>query len=199
MKTINPPVIATWILEHLTPGDRNDALFGDLLEEFSSGRSASWYWRQVAAAIAIGYFREIRARSLVLVFATLWTALAPAWWFFALWFAAHSAGFILPWPDSTILGEFISVSLSLWAGFAAYLLLYALVGRTLVLERVVRGFWIGPLTFALLIILIKALSHPLGFATSLNRLTILTYFLSLVAAAWRVRTRVTSQSNAIAS
>ena len=79
MKNIDPPVIATWILEHLTPGHRNDALSGDLLEEFLSGRSANWYWRQVLAAIATASFREVRTHSPLLIFAALWTIFAPAW------------------------------------------------------------------------------------------------------------------------
>lgn len=46
-----PPTIATWMLKHLVLGDRNEALEGDLLEEFQRRRSASWYWRQVLGAI----------------------------------------------------------------------------------------------------------------------------------------------------
>lgn len=48
---MTPPTAATWILKHLLLGEGNEALEGDLLEEFQRGRSASWYWRQVLGAI----------------------------------------------------------------------------------------------------------------------------------------------------
>jgi len=38
-----PPALATWMLKHLVLGKRNEALEGDLLEEFQRRRSASWY------------------------------------------------------------------------------------------------------------------------------------------------------------
>jgi preprotein translocase subunit SecY len=51
MTPIEPPSVATWLLKHL--GRRNDALAGDLLEEYRRGRSAAWYWRQVLTAIVV--------------------------------------------------------------------------------------------------------------------------------------------------
>ena len=46
MKTSNPPVVATWMLQHLTLRSESEALAGDLLEQFRMGRRAGWYWRQ---------------------------------------------------------------------------------------------------------------------------------------------------------
>src|SRR5258708_4807573 len=109
MKSTHPPLLATWMLEHWIPGDRNEALAGDLFEEFCGGRSTVWYWRQVMAAIASGCWRELRTGSLALVFAALWIIPAQAWWSLALWSASHYAGFILPWPYSFSLGAAIVV------------------------------------------------------------------------------------------
>jgi hypothetical protein len=201
MKSIDPPFIATWILEHLVPGERNEALAGDLLEEFRSGRSAAWYWRQVLAAIAIATLREIRARSLLLGFAALWTLLAPAWWFFGVRFLAPGVSFVLPWPYSAVFVTAISALLSLWAGLAGYVLLYALIGRNFHLERVLRGLWIGPLLLFLFTTLpIRASLHRLGIGgtASLAGLMFLQHFLSLVAAAWKVRVCVVADSKVIA-
>jgi hypothetical protein len=61
MRSAKPPVLAAWLLEHLTPGDKHDALVGDLLEEFQRRRSAGWFWRQVLCAIPASLFHEIRA------------------------------------------------------------------------------------------------------------------------------------------
>src|ERR1700730_13903178 len=59
MKSSKPPAIATWILEHLVVGKKHEALAGDLSEEFSQGRSAAWYWRQVFVAILVGLSKEL--------------------------------------------------------------------------------------------------------------------------------------------
>ena len=57
--TLIPPTIATWMLKYLVLGDKNEALEGDLLEEFERRRSASWYWRQVFGAI-LGFSNLMR-------------------------------------------------------------------------------------------------------------------------------------------
>jgi hypothetical protein len=57
------PRLASIILDLLAPG--NEALLGDLEEEFSRGRSTAWYWRQVLTAIALQGPLAVRARGLV--------------------------------------------------------------------------------------------------------------------------------------
>lgn len=57
-----PPVLAQTLLEWVDPA--NDALHGDLLEEFAAGRSRAWYWRQVAAAAGVAAVRPVRAHGL---------------------------------------------------------------------------------------------------------------------------------------
>jgi hypothetical protein len=58
-----PPRLASFLLERLAPG--NEALHGDLEEEFSAGRGTAWYWRQVLAAVAQQGPLAVRARGLV--------------------------------------------------------------------------------------------------------------------------------------
>ena len=58
-----PPRLASLLLEQFAPG--NEALHGDLDEEFSDGRSSTWYWRQVIATIARQGPLAVRARGLV--------------------------------------------------------------------------------------------------------------------------------------
>ena len=57
MRHTEPPSAATWLLKRL--GRRNESLVGDLLEEYRRGRSSSWYWRQVVAAIAVGRAKAV--------------------------------------------------------------------------------------------------------------------------------------------
>jgi len=49
----------------------NDCLIGDLMEEYSNGRSNAWYWKQVLMAVAIAFYREISAHKLLAVRAVL--------------------------------------------------------------------------------------------------------------------------------
>jgi hypothetical protein len=47
-----PPALALWLLDRLGFARGNAPLVGDLLEEFRSGRSALWFWRQTLTVVA---------------------------------------------------------------------------------------------------------------------------------------------------
>ena len=53
-----PPRLAVWLLDRLGYTRSNSPLAGDLLEEFGSGRSSGWYWRQTLEVIANGARRN---------------------------------------------------------------------------------------------------------------------------------------------
>jgi hypothetical protein len=53
-----PPRLGMLLLERLGP--RNDALIGDLAEEYRRRRSAFWYWRQVITIVLIGAVDDLR-------------------------------------------------------------------------------------------------------------------------------------------
>ena len=55
-------VIAVWLFDRL---DLDSALAGDLLEERARGRSAFWYWRQVAIAICLVIWRALLGHKLL--------------------------------------------------------------------------------------------------------------------------------------
>jgi len=78
VKSSQPPALATWLVEHLIPGSRNEALAGDLLEQFGRGRSALWYWRQVLVAILVGLVKEWRMLA--------WATVATVCWAFPLYY-----------------------------------------------------------------------------------------------------------------
>ena len=127
MKRVGPPPLATWMLEHFTFGCRNEALAGNLYEEFRSGRSTSWYWRQVVGAIAIGLYRAAGNHSTVALFALLWSMLAPAWLLIVAAVEKHadlnSKFYRMDWPWSTVcdLGLLLLANLVfIWIGIVLY-------------------------------------------------------------------------------
>jgi hypothetical protein len=137
MKLRDTPRLANWMLEHLTLGGSNDALAGDLEEEFEHGRSLGWYWRQVLAAIVFGCGRQLRDHWSAGAFSVLWAVTAtPA--YFLLLLKMRGLGFIgsawrLPWPYSMICELAISlgsVLLVVWVGLTIYLLVFSVGSGT---------------------------------------------------------------------
>jgi hypothetical protein len=130
MNSSTPPRIATWMMQHLSPSDCDEAPAGDLLEEYRAGRSAGWYWLQVIAAIAVSWRRSIWRRRAPLFFAAMWSFLSPAWLLMRLRYYERSR-FIggiweLPWPWSTICHLLLSLAvdmLFIWIGALVYVTL----------------------------------------------------------------------------
>ncbi len=148
-----PPPQATWILEHLTTGTRNEALAGDLLEELRSGRSNRWYWRQVISACAVSWSKSLALRGPMLAFVLLWSALAPAWQviverieaapiFASLWQVLGPL-----WLPFALAGWTALHAAFLWAGVLAYLLANTILGRTIRRREANRAFVLTALVF----------------------------------------------------
>ena len=152
-----PPPIAVWMLEHLTSGDRDEALAGDLLEAFQSGRSNSWYWRQAIGACAVSWFESLRARASMLVFALLWTIMAPAWNVVCQnaesgRLSAHFFLEITPnlgpaWLLVALSGWTVLHAIFLWGGLLIFSLIHTRTGGTLYRDKYKRAFLIAPLIF----------------------------------------------------
>jgi hypothetical protein len=84
-----PPVVAQWLLSRFTTC--SSALQGDVDEEYRTGRSSSWYWRQILDVIMMAVRRDIQRHPilalrgvaigwivLLLIFATLGDGAAEA-------------------------------------------------------------------------------------------------------------------------
>ena len=52
------PSLARWLLQHFGSSPNNDAIMGDIAEQYAQGRSRIWYWQQVVTAIALGMITE---------------------------------------------------------------------------------------------------------------------------------------------
>ncbi len=76
MKHSHPPIVATWLLEHLRSDSVNECLIGDLMEEYGHGRSSAWYWKQAALAILVSSRNDVRAHILISIKALItgWAA-----------------------------------------------------------------------------------------------------------------------------
>lgn len=154
MRRREPPSQATWMLEHLAPAGRDEALSGDLLEEFRRGRSEGWYWWQVLSACGVGWLRSLRARGSLLVFALLWSILAPAWNVVcdriadsanvnALWQVV--GGF---WILPALAGWIVLHSAFVWAGMLIFIAAHGSFRKRLDGGTLRRGFMLAPLILA---------------------------------------------------
>jgi hypothetical protein len=96
MSPRKPPRLATWLLNRSGFAHQNPPLAGDLLEEFRSGRSAAWYWRQTVVVILTGLARQASLRRrLLTAYAIGWaaeTAITFALWRFHLPRQFHPSG-----------------------------------------------------------------------------------------------------------
>jgi hypothetical protein len=146
-----PPSRATWILEHLAAGEQDEALTGDLIEEFRAGRSSLWYWRQVLAACFVSWSSGLSARVPALCFALLWSTLAPVW-YVLLDLSARQLSFEKLFdslaPFSLIIAPIawtIVHAPFLWAGILAYQLAHAWLGKKLGRRELRRAYWLATL------------------------------------------------------
>jgi hypothetical protein len=64
MRPTHPPRLAAFLLNLFAV---NEPLAGDLHEEYLAGRSATWYWRQVLAAVLLGPTRRVEIHELFAV------------------------------------------------------------------------------------------------------------------------------------
>ncbi len=145
MNEMRPPSLATWLLKH-TLGPRHDALAGDLLEEFRSGRSRAWYWRQTRSALAHTWFQSIATRTSAILFTLSLTSIVPAWLLavagvenrFNLHQRFHQMDW--PWPFLCEWGLILSANLLfIWTAIALYLLFHLRVAGTLSLRTFSGG------------------------------------------------------------
>ena len=101
MTSKHPPRIATWMLKHFGSGPNNDAVLGDLAEQYLQKDSAMWYWRQAMKAIPVNFFEEIRGHKWIAA-----RALLMGWGMWILFVTS-----IFPLVTSFFLGDRLGVSI----------------------------------------------------------------------------------------
>ena len=78
-----PPRLAVWLLKRRGGSPENEALLGDLIEEFENGRSSGWFWRQTFEAFTVASDRVMPGLAMqLLILLVAWGV--PAAVFFAL-------------------------------------------------------------------------------------------------------------------
>ena len=209
MRGKEPPPFATWVLEHLTSGERDEALAGDLLEDFRSGRSHAWYWRQVFSACAVSWFESVSVRAPMLVFAFLWSMAAPAWNAFCLMAESErlenrfAVIFGPIWILPALIAWTILHSIFVWGGLVVFTLIYRRFGGIVHPDGFKRAFLLVPVIFVpvygILFLTVSLywfsnLEHvqlqpsPLGQVFDLRLLADvirIPYLLALLAALWK--------------
>ena len=185
------PPVATWMLEHLVPGNLTEALTGDLLEELRSGRSSSWYWRQVLCIIAIAWRREISVHRMAFLFAAFWSILAIPW--MALTHATSFRDLVaivrqMDWPWSAfcpILVQVLPLLAFIWVGLLLSIALNAAITKHFSLRRFREGFVRSALIFMpvwLVAAFLKLLLPPNPWVTTI--FICLPFFVTTLCALW---------------
>ena len=111
--SLQPPRLATWLLDQFSPVLQNAPLAGDLMEAFKQRRSSSWYWRQVFGAILIALPSLLRKQWGCLAYAVGCSGLISPAWFFMIpgaghgsalpqVFALYAKGYAVQWPWSLV-------------------------------------------------------------------------------------------------
>jgi hypothetical protein len=122
MSPRKPPRLADWLLRFFGFYRKDSPLAGDLLEEFESGRSAAWFWRQTLVLLLTGISRNARGARRHLTGGIMgWAVQAPV--AFALWWL-HLPPRLLPHGGpflSSLLAMLIAVAMAvtLTKGFLA--------------------------------------------------------------------------------
>lgn len=75
--TFTTPLVATWLLERWSV---DEALIGDLVEQYQRKRSAAWYWREVLVALFVSGCRTIASHKWLAV-----RAILTGWLVWFLW------------------------------------------------------------------------------------------------------------------
>jgi len=146
-----PPRLATWLLEQLSPVLKNAPLTGDLMEAFKQGRSSGWYWRQVLWAIPIALPHLLRQQWGCLAYAVVCSGLTSTAWFFTavmgrrsglpLVFALYAKGYRIRWPWSLV------YQMAFQTAFQGVIVAFALVAylafsRILNLQNLLRALMV---------------------------------------------------------
>lgn len=87
MTTREPPPFAAWLLTTFVTTRRGESLLGDLFEEYQTGRTPAWYWRETLVALLIAALcegRSLLSRRTAQVFVALGAYSALPVWFFVL-------------------------------------------------------------------------------------------------------------------
>lgn len=107
MRSEQPPVVATWLLERFCA---DVALAGDLAEEYGERRSAAWYWKQAIVAVTVYPSSQILEHK--------WLAVRAIATGLAIWFVFNNAllkGVVQPWMDTPTLKTLYWIAMyALW-------------------------------------------------------------------------------------
>jgi hypothetical protein len=103
-----PPRLADWLLRRLASGPRQQSLIGDLHEQYRSGRTAAWYWRQTVRAIVASTVWDIRRHPLLAIRAVVLTYVFLIPWIF---FTSYMYGATRWWMNDHILSRITPVRL----------------------------------------------------------------------------------------
>jgi hypothetical protein len=101
-----PPKVASWLLRSLGCSRNNEAMLGDIQEQFVAGKSRLWFWLEVAVAIVTGGYASILTRRrLIVKRAMVWTMALVGVFFLGYWTALSPIVIREEMPSATEIAE----------------------------------------------------------------------------------------------
>lgn len=112
MSSVRPPAVATWLLDRFCA---DEALVGDLVEEYADRGSPFWYWKEALGVVTVYSSHEILAHK--------WLAVRAIATGFAVWFVLVNVlirGSLQSWIDQATFAADAPVA---WAAYGRWALL----------------------------------------------------------------------------
>ena len=166
MSNAQPPRFASWLLTRFASGPQSESMMGDLVEQYRSGRSAAWYWRQVVSAVLAGAGRDLRTHKLLTLRAVAFGSLLYFLLSFPVnWLSVAARVRVIGWLAET--GRYSYWSVLLGAQLSSAIFVY--------LACVLSGWIVGRLhsrhsmamvsVYALSVFVLESGMIAVGFAT----------------------------------
>jgi non-heme chloroperoxidase len=156
---------AVWLIDRKKDQANGHSLAGDLLEELEAGRSMSWFYSEVSAAILIRVRAFTYRCMLLLAFSAGWSVLYPLWRSACVGGLSYSLERFksLEWPWSSFLlliYGIVPALLFVWLGFVAYTAICGLMKFTSAHEFACALSFSSGTLLAISLIVLRRLRHP---------------------------------------
>ena len=134
------PALANWLLTRLVSPSQSEAIAGDLDEQFASGRSVFWYWRQALSTIVVHGVQDLRRSKLMAILAVM-----VGWLSVAAFYGIVNSTMLLEWSRQS---GFVGLALTALSGVISGFVIVRLWQRFSMVLPFVMSMWVLTLVWS---------------------------------------------------